>query len=141
MRFVLAVLVVASFTRPLAAREAPLAFGVQFGGAGSGIDDAVYQAVLEVISAEISNGHLGKMLNVRWGRKNESSLCLQFADHNQSWQGLLKVQRIIKRSKKADGKAALTTTKVLLRCDDVSFGRFTGDDRSLEVYGEKAIRD
>lgn len=140
MRLILAVLVLASFPRPLAAREAPLAFGVQFGGAGGDTGGVVYKGVLDLVRAEISKGRLVKLLNVGWGDKGESSLCLQFSNHNQSWQGLLKVQRIIKRNRKAGGKAAVTT-KSLLNCGDASFGRFDGDDRSLEVYGEKTIQD
>ena len=115
-------------------RPAPLAFGVQFTSSGSGIDGASYAGVLAFIGKGVGEGSLTKVLNKKWGREGESSICLEFTDTNTSSNALLEVQKII-RDTRNPSKPKPTTTG-LLSCDDTTFGPFRGDDRSLEVYGD-----
>ncbi len=115
-------------------RPVPMAFGVQFTSSGSGIDGSSYKAVLQYIGQSLSEGTLSKILNKKWGREGETSICLEFNGPNTSGNALIAVQKII-RDTRNPSKPKPTTTG-LLKCDDATFGPFSGDDRSLEVYGD-----
>lgn len=98
----------------------PSAIEVHFASDGTGADSKGYEILLTYAMDGLRTGSVLKILNKKWGREGESSLCLQFDSvtretqaFNELFKSVCSARDLLKTSPEFERHAS---------CDDADFG-------------------